>query len=98
MAEGHRNDGAALLPFKTGAFRLAAAAGVPIVPVVAEPLAAVVNTATRRTRPGPLRIRVLDPIPAPAADAESIAAAVSQARGRMQEALDALRADAPPPV
>jgi hypothetical protein len=41
---------------------------------------------------------VLDPIPAPAADAESIAAAVSQARGRMQEALDALRADAPPPV
>jgi 1-acyl-sn-glycerol-3-phosphate acyltransferase len=98
MAEGHRNDGASLLPFKTGAFRLAAAAGVPIVPVVAEPLTAVVNTSTRRTRPGPLRIRVLDPIPPPATGAESIAAAVSEARGRMQEALDALRADAPPAV
>lgn len=98
MAEGHRNDGATLLPFKTGAFRLAAAAGVPIVPVVAEPLDAVVNTATRRTRPGPLRIRVLDPIPPPGTGAESITAAVSEARGRMQQALDALRADAPPPV
>jgi 1-acyl-sn-glycerol-3-phosphate acyltransferase len=98
MAEGHRNDGVSLLPFKTGAFRLAAAAGVPIVPVVAEPLGAVVNTATRRTRPGPLRIRVLDPIPPPGTGAESITAAVSEARGRMQGALDSLRADAPPPV
>jgi 1-acyl-sn-glycerol-3-phosphate acyltransferase len=98
MAEGHRNDGASLLPFKTGAFRLAAAAGVPIVPVVAEPLTAVVNTGTRRTRPGVLRIRVLDPLPPPAADLESITATVSEARRRMQETLDALRADAPAPV
>lgn len=98
MPEGHRNDGATLLPFKTGAFRLAAAAGVPIVPVVAEPLAAVVNTSTRRTRAGPLRIRVLDPIPPPGPDGESIGAAAAAARARMQEALDDLRRDAPAPL
>ena len=98
MPEGHRNDGATLLPFKTGAFRLAAAAGVPIVPIVAEPLAAVVNTRTRRTRPGVLRIRVLDPVPPPAADPESISAAAAETRSRMQETLDALRRDAPDPV
>ena len=98
MAEGHRNQRAALLPFKSGAFRLAAAAGVPIVAVVAEPLTAVVNTGTRRTRPGVLRIRVLDPMPPPAADADSIAAAMAEARDRMQAALDGLRADAPAPV
>src|SRR6266852_1720219 len=39
MPEGHRNTGPELLPFKTGAFRLALAAGAPIVPIVAEPLA-----------------------------------------------------------
>jgi 1-acyl-sn-glycerol-3-phosphate acyltransferase len=71
---------------------------VPIVPVVAEPLTAVVNTGTRRTRPGILRIRVLDPLPPPAADVESITATVSEARRRMQETLDDLRADAPAPV
>jgi len=98
MPEGHRNDGATLLPFKTGAFRLAAAARVPLVPIVAEPLAAVVNTRTRRTRPGALRIRVLDPLPPPSADPDSIAAAAREARSRMQEALDDLRRDAPAPV
>lgn len=98
MPEGHRNDGATLLPFKTGAFRLAAAAGVPVIPIVAEPLAAVVNTRTRRTRPGVLRIRVLDPVPPPAADPESIAAAAGETRSRMQEVLDDLRRDAPAPV
>ena len=41
MPEGHRNSGARLLPFKSGAFRLAIAAGVPIVPVVAAPLVAI---------------------------------------------------------
>src|SRR5262249_55749517 len=34
MPEGHRNMGPELLPFKTGAFRLAIAAGAPILPVV----------------------------------------------------------------
>jgi len=94
MPEGHRNAGVELLPFKTGAFRLAAAAGVPIVPIVAEPLAVVVSTRERRTRRGTLRLRVLDPIPVPDALPESIAAASAEARRRMQEALDSLRASA----
>ena len=98
MPEGHRNDGGCLLPFKSGAFRLSAAAGVPVVPLVAEPLSAVVNTRTRRTRAGTLRIRVLDPSPAFAGDPDSVADAASATRLRMQAALDALRASAAPPV
>lgn len=98
MPEGHRNVAPELLPFKTGAFRLAAAAGVRVVPVVAEPLTALVNTRTRRTRPGTLRIRVLDPSAPPGRDADSIASAASETRRQMQEALDALRGDALPPV
>ena len=39
MPEGHRNPGRQLLPFKSGAFRLALSAGVPILPVrVLEPV------------------------------------------------------------
>ena len=98
MPEGHRNDGARLLPFKSGAFRLSAAAGVPVVPLVVEPLGAVVNTRTRHTRAGTLRIRVLDPAPAFEGDPDSVAAAASATRQRMQDALDALRGDAPAPV
>ena len=94
MPEGHRNAGAELLPFKTGAFRLAAAAGVSVVPIVAEPLTVVADTRRRRTRPGTLRIRVLDPIPVPDASPEGVGEAAAETRRRMQEALDGLRATA----
>src|SRR5215470_7504592 len=43
MPEGHRNASGTLLPFKSGAFRLAVAAGVPILPVVAGPLGALAD-------------------------------------------------------
>src|SRR6266545_2361280 len=43
MPEGHRNTSGTLLPFKSGAFRLAIAAGVPILPVVAAPLLTVAD-------------------------------------------------------
>ena len=62
MPEGHRNTGTELLPFKSGAFRLAVAARVPVVPIVAEPLTAILDTQRRRARPGRLPMRVLDPV------------------------------------
>ena len=98
MPEGHRNAARELLPFKTGAFRLAAAAEVPVVPLVAEPLTAVADTRRHRTRPGTLRIRVLEPARVDDASPAGVAEAAAGTRRRMQEALDGLRSSAPPPV
>lgn len=90
MPEGHRGKGQELLPFKTGAFRLAAAAGVPVVPVVGEPLRVIVDTARRLARRGVYRFRVLEPEPCPGAGDEEIAAAAAAVRARMQRELDSL--------
>lgn len=95
MPEGHRGKGQELLPFKTGAFRLAAAAVVPIVPVVGEPLQVIVDTVGRRARRGVYRFRILEPESAPSATEEEIATAAARVRGRMQREFDELRATAP---
>jgi 1-acyl-sn-glycerol-3-phosphate acyltransferase len=91
MPEGHRNPGRELLPFKSGAFRLALAARVPIVPVVAEPLRAIADTGERRARRGTLRISVLEPIPTDPTPPGTLAELVAATRTRMQEELDRLR-------
>jgi 1-acyl-sn-glycerol-3-phosphate acyltransferase len=91
MPEGHRGKGSELLPFKTGAFRLAAAAGVPIVPVVAEPLAVIVDTVRRLARRGVYRFRILEPVPCPGGSEEALAATASAVRARMQSELDDFR-------
>jgi 1-acyl-sn-glycerol-3-phosphate acyltransferase len=93
MPEGHRNAGPELLPFKTGAFRLALAAGVPVVPIVAEPLEVIADTRRRLARPGALRVTVLEPIPTDGAAAgRSFAELAAVARSRMQVELERLRA------
>ena len=91
MPEGHRNQGPELLPFKSGAFRLALAAGVPIVPVVAEPLEVISDTKRRLARPGTLRITVLEPIPTDPPPPGALAELVALTRARMQAELDRLR-------
>jgi 1-acyl-sn-glycerol-3-phosphate acyltransferase len=91
MPEGHRNLGPDLLPFKSGAFRLALAAKVPIVPVVAEPLAAIADTTRQLARRGSLRIRVLDPIPTDPPPTGTLSELVAATRSRMQAELDRLR-------
>jgi len=91
MPEGHRNAGRELLPFKSGAFRLALAAGVPVVPIVAERLDVIADTKRHLARPGSLRVTVLDPIPAEGGDGgRSFAELVGIARSRMQDELDRL--------
>ncbi len=93
MPEGHRNDGKTLLPFRSGAFRLAAEAGVPIVPVVAEPISAVADTKRKLAHRGEFRIRVLEPIATDAAETPlKMAQLVERARNRMQKAFDELAA------
>ncbi|HTD52864.1 MAG TPA: lysophospholipid acyltransferase family protein [Thermoanaerobaculia bacterium] len=91
MPEGHRNQGPELLPFKNGAFRLALAAGVPIVPIVAEPLTVVCDTNRHLARPGRLRMRVLEPVPTEGLDPKELPALVFAVRSSMQAALDSLR-------
>ncbi|MEO8190118.1 MAG: lysophospholipid acyltransferase family protein [Acidobacteriota bacterium] len=90
MPEGTRNTGPELLRFKTGAFRLAAAAGVPVVPVVAAPLRAIVDTDLFVARPGRLPISVLEPVTVGEGE-EAIAAAAASVRERMQRELEAIR-------
>src|SRR5690606_21124623 len=51
-----------LLPFKKGAFYMAVAAGVPIVPVVVGPVAELFDVRKRLIRPGTVQVRVLEPI------------------------------------
>jgi 1-acyl-sn-glycerol-3-phosphate acyltransferase len=91
MPEGHRNQGRELLPFKSGAFRLALAAGVPVVPIVAEPLTVIADTERRLARPGTLKITVLEPIPTDPPPPGTLAELVASTRARMQAELDRLR-------
>jgi 1-acyl-sn-glycerol-3-phosphate acyltransferase len=91
MPEGHRNPGPQLLPFKSGAFRLALAAGVPIVPVVAGPLARICDMKERRARPGRLDVRVLDPVETRGLGAKDLPELIARVRSEMQAAIDALR-------
>jgi 1-acyl-sn-glycerol-3-phosphate acyltransferase len=95
MPEGHRNRGPELLPFKTGAFRLAVAAAVPVVPVVAEPLTVIVDTRRLLARHGRLRMTVLEPIRIDDPSPRAISEVAALARQRMQDELDRLRATSP---
>lgn len=63
FAEGSRSLGRGLLPFKKGAFHMAIAAQVPIVPVVQQYLHTYLDVEAQRITPGDILIRVLDPIP-----------------------------------
>ena len=93
MPEGHRNRGAELLSFKTGAFRLALASGAPIVPIVAEPLTVICDASRQLARPGRLRVRVLEPVLTEGLDAKDLQELVLSVREKMQRALDELRAN-----
>jgi 1-acyl-sn-glycerol-3-phosphate acyltransferase len=94
MPEGHRNSGPELLSFKTGAFRLAAAAKVLIVPVVAAPLESIVDTRRLLSRRGRLAVSVLDPVlPLSTPSDEGIPAQASAVREAMQREFDRLASE-----
>ncbi len=93
MPEGHRNQEPRLLPFKTGAFRLALASGAPIVPIVAEPLTVICDTRRHMARPGRLRMRVLEPVPTVGLQPKDLPDLVASVQSKMQQALDEMRGE-----
>jgi 1-acyl-sn-glycerol-3-phosphate acyltransferase len=97
MPEGHRNSGPTLLPFKSGAFRLAKAARVPIVPIVSAPLTVIADTKRFLARRGTLHVRVLEPVHLEPSSVDGLTDAVAHVRARMQQALEEMRGDAHPP-
>ena len=86
--EGTRGrEAGRLLPFKKGAFHMAAATGAPLVPIVVEPIQRFFSVPRRRVRPGRVRVRVLDPIFPEGRRPDELRAI---AQRRMQGALDEL--------
>jgi 1-acyl-sn-glycerol-3-phosphate acyltransferase len=92
--EGHRNGSPTLLPFKKGAFHLAIAAQVPIVPIVCTPVGDLLDGHRLLVFPGRIRLRVLPAIPTEGLGEADLDALVARVRARMQEAQDALTAEA----
>jgi putative phosphoserine phosphatase/1-acylglycerol-3-phosphate O-acyltransferase len=61
--EGTRSLGGRLGPFKKGAFRLALAAGVPVVPIVIHDSWRVLPKKSLETHPATVHVEVLEPVP-----------------------------------
>ena len=89
LPEGHRNTEAEMLPFKKGAFHLAIAAQVPVIPFATSPMWTVLDAHRWMVRPGVVRVRFMDPIPTEGmteADVDRLSLAA-------REAIDGARAD-----
>jgi len=63
FAEGTRAKPGEFLPFKKGAFYMAVAAGVPIVPVAIKNTDVLMGKGTGRARPGTIEMVMLPPVP-----------------------------------
>ena len=77
-----------LLPFKKGAFYMAAATGVPIVPIVVAPIAPVFDPGRRHIQPATVEIRILEPILTTGLSEADVPSLLRVAQERMQDALD----------
>lgn len=83
--EGTRSPDGALLPFKKGAFFLAADTGAPIVPVIIKGTKSMMRKGSLGIAPGTATVRFLEPIePGRFADRDELMLAV---RGAMERAL-----------
>jgi putative phosphoserine phosphatase / 1-acylglycerol-3-phosphate O-acyltransferase len=87
--EGTRSHGDALGPFKTGAFRIALAARVPIVPIVIHNADDVLPRGGWIMRAARVRVDVLPPVSTHGWDASRLEAHVESVRAQFLEALAA---------
>ncbi|MBS7661109.1 1-acylglycerol-3-phosphate O-acyltransferase [Pseudomonas lalucatii] len=89
--EGTRNAGEELLPFKKGAFQMAVAAGVPIVPVCVSNYAR--HLRLNRWDGGKILIRSLPAIPTAGLTQADLPMLIADCRSRMQRCIAALDAE-----
>lgn len=87
-----------LLPFKKGAFHMAVAAGVPLVPVVVGPVSDVFDLNERLARPGTVEVRVLEPIPTDQLGDADVSGLIALAHDRMSSTLAELAGTAALPA
>lgn len=88
FAEGTRNKGENLLPFKKGAFVMAIEAGVPIVPICISSY--VKNMDLRRLKSGVAEITVLPPISTENLTKDDLDSVMKQCWDKMKETIDAM--------
>ena len=88
FVEGTRNLGKGLLPFKKGAFQMAIAAGVPIVPICCSNYKRTMRL--NRWRSGSLRIRALPPICTEGMTPDDMPMLMEQCRAQMVACIDEL--------
>jgi len=88
FAEGTRNLGKTLLPFKKGAFQMAIAAGVPIVQVCVSTY--VKHMKLNRWDSGDILIRSLPPIPTTGLTLDDMPRLMETCRQQMRECIEAM--------
>ncbi|NQD94216.1 1-acylglycerol-3-phosphate O-acyltransferase [Pseudomonas sp. CrR25] len=86
--EGTRNPGDDLLPFKKGAFQMAIAAGVPIIPVCVSRYAGRIRL--NRWNNGKILIRSLPAIPTIGLSLEDLPRLIDDCRTQMQQCISAM--------
>jgi 1-acyl-sn-glycerol-3-phosphate acyltransferase len=85
FTEGTRNLGKGLLPFKKGAFQMAIAAGVPIIPVCASTY--VNHLRLNRWNSGEIMIRSLPAIPTAGLTQDDLPQLIETCRNQMQQCI-----------
>lgn len=82
--EGTRSPDGNLLPFKKGAFVLAAQTGVPLIPVGISGSRQVMEKGSFRIRPGRIRVEIGEPIPTDGVGVESRDGLLEECRDRVE--------------
>lgn len=85
--EGTRSIGPRLGPFKKGAFRIAMAAGVPVVPIVIHNALDALPKHAIVVRPASVEISVLEPVPTISWTPENLGARIDEIRERFRHTL-----------
>jgi 1-acyl-sn-glycerol-3-phosphate acyltransferase len=88
--EGHRSRTGAIQKFHRGAFKLAADCGCPVVPIVVDGTLPIYQGLHVCARPGPITIRVLEPVD-PAETSGNAGKLCDEVARRMTEALAEIR-------
>ncbi len=90
--EGTRSRDGAVLPFRTGPFKLAAEAGVPVVPVAIAGAGRALARGGLAARAAEIRMRILPPVAAAGRSPADVEALREEARRRVAEAVAELAA------